>query len=311
MKNEFIKTANIIHGQIYDYSKVEFKGYDTPICIICPKHGIFWQRPDLHICGDGCPYCGNTNKLKSAANNLSKNAKLIHGDIYDYSKVQYINTETKVCIVCPKHGEFWKTPYEHINGQGCPYCIEEEKRKIKEGYFLKNAKLIYGDIYDYSKVQYINDTTKVCIVCPEHGEFWKEPNKHIGGSGCPYCNCKDSKISQKIERKLKKSNISFNKEQTFNWLKNKSNMFLDFYLPDYNVAIECHGVQHFKPVDFFGGVEGYNERKCRDILKYKLCSDHNIKIYYFTDIYSEYFDKLYYDENILIEDICKLKQEEG
>jgi hypothetical protein len=245
MENEFIKTANIIHNQIYDYSKINFKGYDTPISIICPKHGIFWQRPDLHICGEGCPYCGNTNKLKIASNNFLKNAKLIHGDKYDYSKVAYINAETKVCIICPEHGEFWKQPYIHIAGQGCPHCN----------------------------------------------------------------NYRNSKISKKIEKKLKELKISYNKEQTFDWLKNKGHMFLDYYLPEYNVAIECHGEQHFKPIDFFGGVDEYNERKNRDLLKYKLCSEHNIKIYYFTDIHSEYFDKLYYDENILMEDICKKERE--
>lgn len=248
---DILDLAKEVHNNKYDYSKSHYAGMDTPICIICPVHGVFWQTPYIHICGSGCPYCGESNRLKQSANEFKIKSNLVHNNIYDYSKVKYINAETPVCIICPKHGDFWIKPYTHLSGKGCPYCKDK------------------------------------CV------------------------STKDSKISQKVENKLKELNISFIKEQTFDWLKYKSNMFIDFYLPDYNVAIECHGVQHFKPVDFFGGVEGYNERKCRDILKYKLCSDHNIKIYYFTDIYSEYFDKLYYDENILIEDICKLKKEEG
>ena len=84
-------------------------------------------------------------------------------------------------------------------------------------------------------------------------------------------------------------------------------MYLDFFLPDYNVGIECHGLQYFEPVEYFGGKIEYDRRYEMDKLKYKLCSEHDIKIYYFTDIDSEYFEKLYFNENHLIEDICKQK----
>lgn len=82
-------------------------------------------------------------------------------------------------------------------------------------------------------------------------------------------------------------------------------MYIDFFLPEYNVGIECHGIQHFKPVCFFGGENKYNEQKNRDLLKYELCSEHGIKIYYFTNIERGYFEKIYCNEKTLIEDICK------
>lgn len=372
---EFILKARKIHGDIYDYSKSEYKDMNTLICIICPKHGIFWQTPYNHICGEGCPHCGQIKKLKDSTIRFIKGAKLIHGDIYDYSKVKYINTEKKVCITCPKHGDFWKSPHDHICGDGCPRCGQNINFTKKN--FLKSSKIIYGDIYDYSKVKFIDLTTDVCIICPKHGKFYQKPYAHIRGDGCPHCEeerrielekekflkkakdvhmdkydyskvvyksmdkkvcitcpkhgdfwqtpnthisghgcqiCgysslqkRDSKISKKVEEKLKELNISFTKEQTFDWLKYKKNMYIDFYLPDYNIAIECHGIQHFEPIVFFGGDEGFNELKRRDMLKYKLCSDHNIKIYYFSEYNTNYFEKIYCDENVLIEDICKSK----
>ena len=304
-KEGFIQKAKEIHSDKYDYSKVEYINNHTKVCIICPEHGEFWQKPIHHIQGKGCPYCGGTKKLTTKE--FVEKAKQIHGDRYDYSKVEYKTTETKVCIICPEHGEFWQTPHAHLAGQNCPKCCGNIKLSTEE--FIKRANEIHKEKYDYSKVDYLGADTKVCIICPEHGEFWQTPHNHISGKqGCPECNTsKNSKIVQKIETILKEFNIQYIKEKTFDWLKNKSHMYLDFFLPDYNIGIECHGLQHFEPVEYFGGKIEYDRRYEMDKLKYKLCSEHDIKIYYFTDIDSEYFEKLYFNENNLIEDICKQK----
>ena len=304
-KEGFIQKAKEIHGDKYDYSKVEYINNHTKVCIICPEHGEFWQKPIHHTQGKGCPYCGGTKKLSTEE--FIKRANEIHKEKYDYSKVEYKTTETKVCIICPEHGEFWQTPHAHLAGQNCPKCCGNIKLSTEE--FIKRANEIHKEKYDYSKVDYLGADTKVCIICPEHGEFWQTPHNHISGKqGCPECNTsKNSKIVQKIETILKEFNIQYIKEKTFDWLKNKSHMYLDFFLPDYNVGIECHGLQHFEPVEYFGGKIEYDRRYEMDKLKYKLCSEHDIKIYYFTDIDSEYFEKLYFNENNLIEDICKQK----
>lgn len=116
-------------------------------------------------------------------------AKEIHGDKYDYSKVQYVNSSTKVEIICPKHGSFWQTPNNHLSRKrGCPECnggIRLTKEK-----FIEKANKLHNFKYNYSKVEYINSTTKVCIICPEHGEFWQLPSNHIHPShprGCSKC----------------------------------------------------------------------------------------------------------------------------
>ena len=110
----------------------------------------------------------------------------LHGDKYDYSKVEYINSKTKVCIICPVHGEFWITPNEHLLGHGCKKCYHDRK-KITTEEFIRRAKEIHGDKYDYSKVEYVNSFVKVCIICPKHGEFWQTPHGHLKGNGCPKC----------------------------------------------------------------------------------------------------------------------------
>ena len=116
-----------------------------------------------------------------------KDAIEIHNDKYDYSKVEYVNNRTKVCIICPKHGEFWMKPNSHLSGQGCPKCSGVAKLTTEE--FVERAKQIHGDKYDYSKVNYVNARTKVCIICPEHGEFWVIPNDMLHKNvGCRKCN---------------------------------------------------------------------------------------------------------------------------
>ena len=117
-------------------------------------------------------------------------AKAVHGDKYDYSKVEYVNNKTKVCITCPEHGEFWQRPNDHISHVGCPLCSLERNTKLRvmsNAEFIQKANAIHGDKYDYSKVEYVNNKTKVCIICPIHGEFWQNASSHIRGAGCPVC----------------------------------------------------------------------------------------------------------------------------
>ena len=128
-----------------------------------------------------------------------RKAKRIRGDEYDYSKVIYKGCKTKVCIICPEHGEFWQTPDNHLNSnQGCPTCryIKSAKSNtLNTNIFIERAKKIHGEKYDYSKVNYIDNKTKVCIIChekdengKEHGEFWQTPTGHIDKkTKCPRC----------------------------------------------------------------------------------------------------------------------------
>jgi hypothetical protein len=133
--------------------------------------------------GRGCPICGGTKK--STKEDFITKAKEIHGDKYDYSKVDYKNNKTEVCIICPIHGEFYQTPKNHLSGRGCPKC-SGNKKYTKEDFVQESSK-VHGYKYDYSKVVYKNNKTDVCIICPIHGEFYQAPKNHLSGQGCPIC----------------------------------------------------------------------------------------------------------------------------
>ena len=201
---EFIKKAHETHGDKYDYSKVEYVNARTKVCIICPEHGEFYITPGNFLFGQGCRLCGikeKSEKRKLTNEEFILRARQVHGWKYDYSKINYINIDTKVCIICPEHGEFWQTPYNHLNGNGCPKCANNLNYTTEE--FIKRAKEIHGDKYDYSKVEYVNSYNKVCIICPEHGEFYIKPGNHLHGVGCPKCKGK-YKTTEEFINEIKK-----------------------------------------------------------------------------------------------------------
>ncbi len=139
-KQDFVERARKVHGDKYDYSKVEYINTETKVCIVCPTHGEFWQRPSDHMRGIGCRLCYGNDKMTNEK--FIEKAKKVHGDKYDYSKVEYVNSLEKVCIICPKHGEFWQAPAHHLQGQGCPICAES---KLEE-----NVKILLNE----SKIKY-------------------------------------------------------------------------------------------------------------------------------------------------------------
>ena len=280
---EFVEKARKIHGNKYDYSKVEYKDSHTKASIICPIHGEFLQTPNNHLNGQQCPFCSYPNINLSKENFVSL-AKNVHGDKYDYSKVVYKNTKDKVIIICPIHGEFSQSFEKHVvRGQGCPKCVGKNKDASE---FIFQANKIHKNKYDYSKTNYISATTKVSIICPIHGEFLQSTAKHLCGDGCPKCN--SSKLENSLREYLDSKNIKFEEQKTFSWLKYKKNMYLDFYLPEHNIAIECQGEQHFFPVDYAGLGREWAEKQLiinqnRDKVKKELCEANGIKVLYFTE----------------------------
>ena len=269
---QFIHKAKEVHGDKYDYSKVEYKNNHTKVRIVCPTHGEFWQIANDHLNGHGCKKCNNV--YRPSTEEFIERAKQIHGDKYDYSKVEYINALTKVCIICPTHGEFWQTPNMHLNGQGCRKC---QYMKLGEYFtsnnFIEKAKEVHGEKYDYSKVEYKNNKTKVCIICPTHGEFYVTPNHHLRGVACPICN--ESRLERKTRNILSDKNIRYINGKHFDWL-NKQH--LDFYLPRYNIAIECQGEQHF--TGWMKDKKSLKYIQSLDAKKKQLCEKNGVKLYY-------------------------------
>src|SRR5690606_21493616 len=148
------------HGRKYKYNLVNYINNKTKVEIICKKHGSFWQTPNCHMSGQGCAKC-KSDKI-SITNRLCKDDFLIksinvHGNKYDYSKVIYKNSTTKVCIICPDHKSFYQKPYKHWQGNGCPSCGKLKialSSKLTNDEFIEKSNKIHNFKYNYSDTIY-------------------------------------------------------------------------------------------------------------------------------------------------------------
>lgn len=289
-KEEFLKRAKEKHGDGFDYSETEYINYITPTRIRCLTHGYITISPDNHLNSCGCKECGKemkTNKLRGTIVDFVEKAKKIHGNKYDYSLVDYKNGKTGVSIICPKHGIFIQTPHDHLGGHGCRKCGRDEASKshlktisLRKEHFIKKAIQKHGNKYDYSLVEYKNTNTEVIIICPVHGLFKQTPYCHLRGANCQKCN--ETRMEEQCRLFLERNNIEYIYQKKFDWLNRQS---IDFYLPKYDVGIECQGRQHYMPIDFSGygdkwaEIEFEKEQK-RDNKKKKLCEENNLELYY-------------------------------
>ena len=126
-------------------------------------------------------------------------AQKVHGDRYDYSEVEYVNTHVPVKIRCQQCGAFFlQEPSSHLAGHGCPKCNKKQThRKIGLEEFIARARAVHGDKYDYSMSRYVDMRSNVEIVCPIHGPFNQRAQSHILGHGCPLCKSDKQKERMK------------------------------------------------------------------------------------------------------------------
>jgi very-short-patch-repair endonuclease len=275
--SKFIEKACIKHNNKYDYSLVvDTISIKEKYRIICDIHGIFEQRGDAHLAGQGCGKCGNS--VLTDINEFILKANNVHNDKYDYSLVVYINSKTPVDIICPIHGLLQQTPDNHLSGHGCPKCgfeiSADYKKNIAKNTFVKKSNLVHNSKYDYSLTKYIGAHDKIKIICSNHGIFEQTPNDHLNGKGCPKC-CQ-SKGEIKIIKYLDERNIKYNYQHSFHNCKHINNLVFDFYLPEYNVCIEFDGIQHFEPINYFGGEKELELVQKRDRIKTAYCQENNI-----------------------------------
>ena len=171
-KQNFIEKANQVHNNKYDYSKIKYKNYDEKVCIICPEHGEFWQTPKSHVSGQGCPICGRlkaNRAISDTTEDFIRKAREVHGDRYDYSKSVYVKNDQPICIICPKHGEFWQIANGHKEGRGCPHCASSNMENSLRLHFLQNNVVFE----DYKRFEWlVNDVTNwklsLDFYLPEH-----------------------------------------------------------------------------------------------------------------------------------------------
>lgn len=275
--HDFVEISNDKHNYKYDYSLVEYVNNYTEVTIICPKHGSFKQRPDVHFRGGGCVKCihsERSEKLNDGKVTFIKKAKDIHGNKYDYNLVEYVNNKTKIKIICPIHGIFEQQPRSHtLNGSGCPYCANKH---ITNERFMEKCRNKYGNLYNYNKTNYIKSHDKVIVICDNNHEFKVSPNNHLNGRGCPVC--KESVGERIIRAYLDEIGVKYIKDMSFDGCIHKRKLKFDFYLPKYDTCVEFDGEQHFNTYRFEKSEDNLNLRIKRDKIKNKFCAENDIKL---------------------------------
>ena len=247
---KFLNLTHAIHNKKYDYPNFKYESMQQIITIVCPIHGEFQQSCNAHLHSKtGCPNC-TPYAIKMTKQKFLERARQKHGIKFDYSKIpndwSNINSsKDNIIIVCPIHGEFQQRPQNHLrNDHGCKQCgyiHNGNKSKKHQSLFIKQAHKIHPD-YDYSQTQYVNGRTKVCVICPKHGEFYQNPINHISlKQGCPSCNI--SHGEQRIYKWLQQRCVAFRKEYIVQIGGRK--LRFDFYIPEHDVYVEYDGKQHF------------------------------------------------------------------
>ncbi len=268
---QFKEKAGIIHKLFFNYDKSNYINVRTKIIITCPVHGDFLQLPKTHLSGAGCDRCTRTSRLyinrrnkKYTDEEFKIKASSIHKNFFDYSKVKYINNKTKICIICPKHGELFVSPGVHLQGYGCSKCKNIKSYTNEE--FIKLCSLKHNNFYNYDECSYINYYAKIIIICPIHGKFLQRAGDHLRGNGCNECG---GSVLYTNEKFLYKANKKHNNKYTYpNLSYINSQSFIEICCPK-------HGIFKQRPAAHLYGYgcsicfESNGEKKIREFLETK------------------------------------------
>jgi G:T-mismatch repair DNA endonuclease (very short patch repair protein) len=273
----FIEKARKVHGDKYDYSDVVYINTKTHVMIRCELHGIFMQYPPSHLSGSICPKCQSIEqglKQRHTIDEFIEKSRKKHGDKYDYSNTIYTKNKDKVIIKCPEHGEFQQVASDHLTGYGCKKCAIDKRantcRSTKDE-VIRRANEIHNNAYDYSLMEYKNNSTRVDIIChkkfkdgTEHGIFRQNMICHIHDkNGCPKCSSRHySKVqiewleSITLYTGIKIQHAENNKEHNIKG----TYKYADGYSSEFNTVFEFHGCF------YHGCPECYPDRnKCNEV----------------------------------------------
>lgn len=207
---EFIARATKIHGGRYDYAHLNFNNMHDLVEFICQAHGKFQQSLVSHLANGGCPVCRRQSTSGENWKHMLAKFQEVHGDLYDYSEVVYVNARLTISVGCAKHGKFKQAPHKHSQGTGCPTCSREAREGRGHMPWETTAKRLpeeHVSKYSYAISPGARPTlrAKVEITCPTHGVFNQTLKLHRSGKHpCPEC-CADSKRITPEEFKLKAS----------------------------------------------------------------------------------------------------------
>ena len=250
----FIEKAKSVHPDgSYGYSNVHYTDARENVnitCLTCEKD--FPQTPNGHLCGAGCPTCGDrasTDKRRKTLEAFIYQANEVHEHTYTYPNFVYVNNHTLGLITCPKHGDFPQTPGRHLQGDGCPTCgvqarADKQRKTLNE--FVREANEIHEQKYTYGNFIYVGDDTIGLVTCPKHGDFPQTPNNHLQGHGCPMCiNQTEGLVYAKLKEKLE--NLGFRVEHMGNRVsEGVGKMDIRITNGRLTIYVEIDGPHHFR-----------------------------------------------------------------
>jgi very-short-patch-repair endonuclease len=275
-KEFFIKKAIELWGYKYDYSKVDYVDYKTPVKI--GYKGLWYtQTPNKHLQGKKieCQESRMTN------DNFIILSKKVWGDRFDYSECEYLGNIVKVKLFDKIRGKWIEqVPKSHLKGF-------EVVKLTKEDYKTE-CDFIHEYKYEYNLDNYKGLNTFLDIICKEHGEFKLKAVTHIYGTCCPKCD--EYQFIKFVKRFLSENNLNYLQQHTFDYI----NLPFDFYIPSKRTCIEFDSIQHFQPVEHFGGIKAYEQLKQNDKIKNEYCEENYINLI-----------RIRYDQIDKIEEILK------
>jgi very-short-patch-repair endonuclease len=313
-KEQFVLQSNSIHKDkydvpIYDYSFVEYITNNKKVNIICKTHGTFEQTPSSHLQGKGCKKCAINDRSKKQTftkEEFIQKATQIHGDKYNYSKVNYINSQNHIIVICNIcDNYFTQAPNSHLQGCGCNKCAHNnnhEKQKLTNDEIIKRATQIHGVKFDYTYMNYKNSHSSINIKCNQCNNMFQQIYRnHIKNKGCPLC---EYKITEKM---LYDYLISIYpnviREFKQEWCKNKKHLPFDMCISEFNIIIELDGPQHFEQIHNWKSPE---ETQSTDIYKMKCANENKYSVIRILQI--DVIDNKYNWKEELLNNIEKIKK---
>lgn len=245
---------------------------------------IYEVRPCFFLRGNRCPYCAGLVK-KTDEEFQQEVFSLVKNDYTFLDK--YVNAKTKLRVRHNECGNIYEVqPDNFIHGKRCPYCFGGIKKTDTQ--FQHEIHILVGNEYTFLD-KYINNHTKLRAKHKECGNVYEvRPNDFLNGKRCPFCNSpKGETIINKI---LDTFNLNYETQQTFDDLMDKTYLSYDFYIPDQNILIEYQGIQHYQPVDIFGGDDQFVIQQKHDQMKLDYAKEHGynlITVPYTEDTFSK------------------------
>lgn len=239
-QQQFIDKATELHNNNYSYDKTIYIRSSDKVCITCPLHGDFTVTANNHISKSnlcGCPQCGGTKKV--GVLEFIHRANEIHHSKYDYTKIDFKDTQQHITIICPQHGEFTQTPTRHMAGRGCQQCGGTKVINMPSA--IEKALIAHGGVYNYDLIpKTARYTEKVPIICKKHNVFFISMKYHVNRLwGCPKCSCRISIPEGEVATFLSQyTQVERGNRQL---IPPKE---IDIWLPEFNIGVEFHGLYH-------------------------------------------------------------------